>query len=438
MAARTGIGRIARLTLFSGPNCSLCDIAKAELAKVKQHRPFELETVNIQDPGQERWKRKYVYWIPALHLEGKEVAKGRWDAQTAPLYPSVPLYERHHGEVLGEEAEGEEDHTGVRRCFNCGSPGHMVSGCEEPFNGALVALSRQMFDFYHGGLRGPLQRIHEAVAQRHQRLLWLDEFEPGQIKGTLLREALGLREGDLGRDALWLRRISVWAYPPGWVGEHDPREDVRGIITEGPRASGESCDFTIFGEGTEEYLVIPGDTSAYMETQSTESETLSSSSVSLRRWATYPDTYFQWQKLPVYKGHCLPVLNDPSPVAFSSTFSDDRQALWESILAGNPAPHAPPAAISRSSDGIPPWRLPNVFAFEWIVTGSVELPPQIPPPPPPSCPPPLPSMHPSPPRRASSPTIASIPHGELQLGAHTNGNDIEFSGDDGIDMDISD
>jgi len=76
------IGRVARLTLFSGPQCSLCDTAKAELAKVRQQRSFELETINIQDAGQERWKRKYVYWIPALHLEGKEVAKGRWDSQT--------------------------------------------------------------------------------------------------------------------------------------------------------------------------------------------------------------------------------------------------------------------------------------------------------------------------------------------------------------------
>ena len=56
-------------------------IAKAELAKVRQQRQFQLETINIQDVGQERWKRKYVYWIPALHIEGKEVAKGRWDAQ---------------------------------------------------------------------------------------------------------------------------------------------------------------------------------------------------------------------------------------------------------------------------------------------------------------------------------------------------------------------
>ena len=45
-------------------------------------RNFELEIVNIHDPGQERWRKKYVYWIPALHIDGKEVAKGRWDGQT--------------------------------------------------------------------------------------------------------------------------------------------------------------------------------------------------------------------------------------------------------------------------------------------------------------------------------------------------------------------
>ena len=50
------------------------------MAKVGQIRKFQLETINIQDKGQEKWKRKYVYWIPALHVEGEEVAKGRWDA----------------------------------------------------------------------------------------------------------------------------------------------------------------------------------------------------------------------------------------------------------------------------------------------------------------------------------------------------------------------
>ncbi|KAJ2935332.1 hypothetical protein H1R20_g1761, partial [Candolleomyces eurysporus] len=80
MAGR--IPRLPRFTLFSGPNCSLCDIAKSELAKVRKTRSFQLDTINIQDKGQEQWKKKYVYGIPALHLEGKEIAKGRWDAQT--------------------------------------------------------------------------------------------------------------------------------------------------------------------------------------------------------------------------------------------------------------------------------------------------------------------------------------------------------------------
>ncbi|KAG8217788.1 hypothetical protein J3R82DRAFT_5951 [Butyriboletus roseoflavus] len=75
-------------------------IAKAELAKVKKQvrkllvftqlskliesaqREFDLEVIDIQENGQEKWKKKYVYWIPALHLDGREIAKGRWDAST--------------------------------------------------------------------------------------------------------------------------------------------------------------------------------------------------------------------------------------------------------------------------------------------------------------------------------------------------------------------
>ena len=43
---------------------------------------FEWEVVNIQEKGLEHWKKKYVYWIPALHLNGQEIAKGLWDAST--------------------------------------------------------------------------------------------------------------------------------------------------------------------------------------------------------------------------------------------------------------------------------------------------------------------------------------------------------------------
>jgi zinc finger CCHC domain-containing protein 8 len=108
--------RLPRLTLFSGPNCSLCDVRLLSDLKfffsypqirpqsqlwpksgymcvilksffitncptqlISFQRDFQLDTINIQDPGQEKWKKKYVYWIPALHLDGKEIAKGRWD-----------------------------------------------------------------------------------------------------------------------------------------------------------------------------------------------------------------------------------------------------------------------------------------------------------------------------------------------------------------------
>jgi zinc finger CCHC domain-containing protein 8 len=66
--------------MVRAPSCLFS--AVVHVASLLSQRPFELDVVNIQDQGQERWKRKYVYWIPALHLDGKEVAKGRWDAQT--------------------------------------------------------------------------------------------------------------------------------------------------------------------------------------------------------------------------------------------------------------------------------------------------------------------------------------------------------------------
>jgi zinc finger CCHC domain-containing protein 8 len=80
------------------PYLIISQVAKSELARIRQtvchpvlrrivltlllQRDFQLDVVNIHDPGQERWKKKYVWWIPALHIDGKEVAKGRWDAQT--------------------------------------------------------------------------------------------------------------------------------------------------------------------------------------------------------------------------------------------------------------------------------------------------------------------------------------------------------------------
>ncbi|TBU35435.1 hypothetical protein BD311DRAFT_734686 [Dichomitus squalens] len=290
MAAR-GLGRIARLTLFSGPQCSLCDrltswltprfslqTAKAELAKVRQQRPFELNTINIQDPGQERWKKKYVYWIPALHIEGKEVAKGRWDAQTGPVLPRL--------------------------------------------------------------------RVHEVEEWRRERLEWLDKFEPGQIRGPLLREALGLEDGDPGERVPWLPIIAMWGYPPGWVGPRDPREHVWKRIQEGLQVDdedeSEDDSFYIFAEGEPELCQLSGDGQADSRSRMPptpdkhESDEASAASVeSSARWAAYPDTYFLPSKLPIYTGQSLPALrgNPRSQLAVNKTHTADREALWQRIAS---------------------------------------------------------------------------------------------------------
>ncbi|KAI0351490.1 hypothetical protein OH77DRAFT_1524029 [Trametes cingulata] len=437
MAARTGVGRIARLTLFSGPSCSLCDVAKAELAKVRQQRPFELETINIQDPGQERWKRKYVYWIPALHLEGREVAKGRWDAQTyieeAPL--SAPLYDRYQEEVLGEEAGAEEvEPFDVRRCFNCGSPDHVLSACPEPIDRALVSLTRQLFNFYRGDSGGPFSRIHEVEHWRQQRLSWLDEFEPGQIRSPLLRNALGLHEDDPGERVEWLRNMACWGYPPGWVGKCDPRERVWELIAEGGNEeSDEECEFRIVGDADEERLELPRKQSMFApEAEETERQDSPGSSDTDRRWARYPDTYFLWSKLPVYKGSTLPALGSddstprPAGSAVSSTYTADRQALWQSILAGSvQMDESPPLATAKLSK-VPPWRLPGAVGSEPLPPEPAAPPPPIPPPPPMVSPPPLPPAD-SPPLVCTSTLEATSP---------VKGN--HLIDEDDQDMDLSD
>ncbi|KAG8863067.1 hypothetical protein FRB96_009247 [Tulasnella sp. 330] len=52
--------------------------AKEALENARKQLPFEVDTVNIYDQGQERWKRRYVYEIPVLMLGDEIKAKGRW------------------------------------------------------------------------------------------------------------------------------------------------------------------------------------------------------------------------------------------------------------------------------------------------------------------------------------------------------------------------
>jgi zinc finger CCHC domain-containing protein 8 len=46
-----------------------------------QH-PFNLNIVDIYGEEGKPWQKKYAWWIPALHLNGTEIAKGRWNETT--------------------------------------------------------------------------------------------------------------------------------------------------------------------------------------------------------------------------------------------------------------------------------------------------------------------------------------------------------------------
>ncbi|KAG2350086.1 hypothetical protein BDR05DRAFT_995026 [Suillus weaverae] len=409
MVAR--LPQVARLILFTGPNCSLCDVAKLELAKVRQSYQFDLETVNIQDKGQERWKKKYVYWIPALHLDGREIAKGRWDASTvlesmrqrnaaleaqeeAELSPQLYFYDRHVSGILGENRSPSPTLLDARFCFNCGSPDHIVGSCPEQHNRPLIALSRQLFNFLRSdGETRELGRFHVVEAWKKQRLEWLELFQPGKVVGPTLREALGLQHGDSGHQCAWLYNMSCWGYPAGWISDTDPRDAVRQRILGDFRTpvhghSLEDADdsfLIVSDEEDHEVIDLSLATSFYPQSGGGETpvvdDTLSANSdlepplSILRRWAIYPNDYFSSDHLTVYNGMTFMPLNVATSRP-SNTFTAERRALWEQIISG-----------TQSKALVPPWRLPGAFS-------SLQSYIEYQPPPPPSTPPPLP---PSPP-----------------------------------------
>lgn len=306
-------------------------------------------------------------------------------------------------------------------CFNCGEPDHIVSTCPHPVNRELVALSRQFHTFLKAG-RGAVdfKRIHEVEGWRQQRLEWLDIYEPGEIRGATLRDALG------GNDGNWLANMALWGYPKGWVSVEDPREKVRRLIWD------ENCNdeddipqpFLIFGDNDDAETVHSDrkpdivnidegeDDSAESidESDSTftiSSDSSSSGSVQPVRWATYPASHFSSQLLPIYNGFALPPIAEYQG---SATYTPDRHELWQRII----------------SEPVPP--------SEWTSSN--------PPPPPTIAPPPLPPpppLKPSPPLPvAPPPPLSPLPAGPALPEPKPLAPTYHPENDEEVDMDMSD
>ncbi|KAJ3511885.1 hypothetical protein NLJ89_g3843 [Agrocybe chaxingu] len=391
MAARAVGGRLPRLVLFSGPNCSLCDTAKVALAKVRQSRPFELDTINIQDKGQEVWKKKSLgreHGGPGPSGMGGATSPGagsnvdrKFPELVLPIFlHSTPdpipgwepsgIYHRVDEAILGdnddddEAANSDEDKkiSEISRCFNCGEADHKVPDCPLRSNRELISLSRQYYQFYQGiqGLRN-WKRVHIVEAWRQQRLDWLEEFQPGAIKGELLQDALAF-----GNDEL-LKNISAWGYPPGWVSESDPQERVRArILNEYDRLAGEEdveISFQIHGEDeTSEMLSLhSGKGSARAGVEECRTTAEASSSSSPVRWANYPASYFSSQHLVLYGP---PTSDEPHETWDNTTFNSSETYLHQfspDFYRFQPPPppdEPPPLPPSPSPSPLPPPVLP--------------------------------------------------------------------------------
>ncbi|KAJ7193871.1 hypothetical protein GGX14DRAFT_587953 [Mycena pura] len=241
---------IPRLTLFSGANCPLCELAKIELNRVRQIRRVELDTIDIHAPENAAWKKKYVYWIPALHLDGQEIAKGAtenggcaggageldvisashteypvntssFDTQDTlnnaqqeilpyfvdshpthrGIWEPFGVYERHCPDPTSDDVHplgGPRPPTPdphAPRCFNCAATTHVLSACPDPLNKELVALSRQIYEFERAR-RDSTPRSLRELAERLERAAWAGPgpraFVPGKV-GPALRRALRCR-----------------------------------------------------------------------------------------------------------------------------------------------------------------------------------------------------------------------------------------------------
>ncbi|KAG8905360.1 hypothetical protein FRB99_000188 [Tulasnella sp. 403] len=287
-----------------------------------------------------------------------------------------PAYEVSFN-VLGEQAMPDEGATDLelasllaRSCFNCSSPSHLLPSCPEPRNPSLIASNRAAYTSLKASLDPDLDsderafrgRFYEIPIWRAQRLEWVDAFEPGKIKGAELREALGLtpQEGGSQEDRLpWFDGgnaegscggMLFWGFPPGWVGEEDPKELMRHrILSSDDPTPIYDVSLTLHNDSdTPETINI-------LAPPPPPSPPLSPSPS--KRWATYNTSLFLSSRLPISNVICpLPPLPPPPPPV-PSTFTQNRQALWASLVAGT----APPKA-----EKVPPWREPDAFDFEKI------------------------------------------------------------------------
>jgi zinc finger CCHC domain-containing protein 8 len=263
---------------------------------------------------------------------------------------------------VSEETDNLILQQGIPRCFNCGDPDHKVSACPLPANRQLIALSRQYYQIFQGSIGPQWQRIHTFESRRQQRLDWLDEFHPGEIRGELLQDALAESNEE------WLKTICAWGYPPGWISDDDPRNRVRARIWNEYDCGNDSSEvFEIHGDDDVEAVPIlinngaEEDGSAISDNQdekSLDKQVLDSESIHnstpMKRWAKYPIRYFSSDFLFPYTPAKLSL---PPPSWDDTSFIDTKAYLCQHdrSFSRPPSPSgAPPPLPPETPAAVPP------------------------------------------------------------------------------------
>ena len=56
----------ARALLFGRTNCSLCEVAKAQVEAVARRRSFHYDYIDVMQKGHEKWKEQYEFDTPVV------------------------------------------------------------------------------------------------------------------------------------------------------------------------------------------------------------------------------------------------------------------------------------------------------------------------------------------------------------------------------------
>jgi hypothetical protein len=63
---------VTSLTLYVGRDCHLCELARADLARLREELEFEVVEVDIT--GVPELEQRYREWLPVLELAGERLS----------------------------------------------------------------------------------------------------------------------------------------------------------------------------------------------------------------------------------------------------------------------------------------------------------------------------------------------------------------------------